>query len=197
MEDLTSNLHVTRDRTRQVKELCNLILDWAGHTLEENPDNLAKIVMLIKEYKLRTTLENSKNYLEQLKAEEEEINSTYAELEVRKKSSKEVISFYEMMTLTSIRPIVDEYDETLELDLTQLLVDFRMHDKNGTKADQALVDVTPENKTIKFASKTFSLDKLQEREQVQGIVRDKIRENLKDVNGMYVIPKGSSEWGMR
>lgn len=197
MDDLTDNLKVTRDRTRQVKELCNLIMDWTGHTIEENPHNLAIISGLIKEYRLRTTLENTKTYLEQLKAEEHEVNSTYAELEARKKSCREVIELYEMMTLTSIKPIIDEYDETLDLDMTQLLVDFRMHDKNGTKGDQALVDITPLDKTIKFTSKVFNLNKPQEKEQVQGIVRDKIRENMNELSGLCPATKGSSEWGMR
>jgi hypothetical protein len=196
MEDLTKDLQVTKERQRQVKELCNLILDWAGHTLDEEPHNKDKILKLLKEYKLLASLENTKNYLEQLKTEEQTIIGNYAELEAKRKSCQDIIHIYERMATTNIQLISEDYDEVLDLNMSKVLVDFNMNDRSGSKSDQALIDISEGTRTIKIDSKAYILEKPEDRSIVQKIVLEKIKSKKKESGNGNTLTKGNRLYGL-
>jgi hypothetical protein len=171
MEKVITDLEITKSRQLQVKEMFLLLMDWANHELEKDSTKSTSVRRKLIENTLESAMEKSKGYMDQLKTEENMIQLHYEELDEEKRDTDTILELFKGISGFGVKRVSTEYDDTIDLQLSRFLVDFRRSSNTNDKSHEALIESAGRNQQMSFQGNKYSFSSPTDLREVQKLVK--------------------------
>lgn len=172
MHRVVEDLEVTKTRQAQVKEMFLLLMDWTSHELEKDEPKCSKVRHRLIESTLESSIEQSKGYLEQLKAEENMIQLHYADLEEQKRDNDTILNLHKSLSGFNVKRVSTDYDADIDLNISRFVVDLKAPSNRSVKESEALIELAGANHQLTYAGKKYSLSSNKDLQEIQSIVKE-------------------------